>query len=282
MKRSVSLGLVLALVLTLLTAVSAVAAGIVLSHQVDDELLAAQALESAYGVTPTMQGSYFGKTVEANEGSTTVTYWGTGDLRYVLGEYTVTVRDGKASVTWSHDGESTAGGFEAEAWGIDQLNAMVAWSQAHHDVSGYYGQAMEIAQRHGAARENGRPSDGEIAALQAGYAAQSEQAQAAAKWKEQDMIALARQAVAVVFQLTEEQMALVRSPQDIYEPWEYYSLRDGKPVYSVWLYLTQRPSDRPDEFPAFTEGDGIYVVDVNVETGVIESIHYDADLGSNG
>ena len=280
-KLSLTLGLVLAL---LLAAASAVAAGIVFSRRADAALLADQALEKAYGVTSAMQGGYFTKTVEEKaDGETVVTYAGMEALRYVLGEYTVTLKNGNAAVKWSRDGEPTSGGFDSDAWGAEQLAAMMAWDNAHHDVSGYWNKAVEIAGRHGAETSFAGPSptQAEIEALAAQYAADEAAARAAAKLSEEDMISRAAQAVAAAYGLTPEQAARMTCPQDI-EEYYYYNFRDGKPVYSVWFYLTQRPSDDPEVFPEFTEKDGIYVVDVNVETGVIEHTLYDPPLGGNG
>ena len=59
-------------------------------------------------------------------------------------------------------------------------------------------------------------------------------------------------------------------------------MMDGKPVYNVWFYLQQVPADNdPDTITPFTEKDGAYWVDVNVETGEIESTIYDSGLGGN-
>ena len=282
MKKRFSVILAAALVL-ILTAVSAIAAGLVFSKQVDDVALAGQALEKTYGVTPTMQGSYFGKTVQESPEGTTVTYRGIEDLRFVLGEYTVTVKDGKAAAAWSHDGESTEGGFDADAWGTEQMNAMLAWEKEHHNVTGYYGKAVEAVQRNEAAvKNNGTPSEEEIAAVLARQEADAAAAKAAAKLTEQEMAALAREAVAAVYELTDEQLALLQCAQDIDVEMDYYSLQAGKPVYNVWFSLQQELSDDPVVFPPFTEKDGQYWVSVNVETGVIESTQYDTGLGGNG
>ncbi|NLD83051.1 MAG: hypothetical protein GX637_02715 [Clostridiales bacterium] len=282
MKKKLSLGLVLAVVL-ILGAVSAVASGLVFSRRVDDAALAGQALEKAYGVTPTMQGTYFSKTVEEGPEGTTVTYWGIEDLRFVLGEYTVTLKDGKAAVTWSHDGESTAGGFDADAWGVEQMKAMLDWEKEHHDVTGYYGKAVEAIQRNEAAdRRGGVPSAEEIQAVLARQEADAAAAKAAARLTEQDMAALAREAVATVYELSDAQMALLKCAQDIDEEMNFYSLQADKPVYNVWFSLQQELSDDPAVFPPFTEKDGQYWVSVNVETGVIESTQYDTGLGGNG
>jgi len=59
-------------------------------------------------------------------------------------------------------------------------------------------------------------------------------------------------------------------------------MEDEKPVFYVWFYLSQgQVSSVPGTRPDFVEKDGIYVVDVNVETGVIESTLYDSGLGAN-
>ena len=62
----------------------------------------------------------------------------------------------------------------------------------------------------------------------------------------------------------------------------YYRMKDGKPVLTVMLSLQQRPADNSSAFPPFTPGDGVYWVDVNVETGTIEDLLYDSQLGGNG
>ena len=59
-------------------------------------------------------------------------------------------------------------------------------------------------------------------------------------------------------------------------------MKDGKAVFTIMLSLHQQVSNDPTEFPMFTEKDGIYWVDVNVESGVIENILYDSELGGNG
>ena len=268
--------------------VTALAAGLIFSRKVDDMTLASRELEKAYGVTATMQGSYFVREVEQTDQETVVSFTGLENLRYVLGEYTVTVRNGKASAVWSRDGEDTTGGFEADAWGVDQLNAMVDWDKNNHDPYqlGYYPLAAEIAQRHQA--ENiwsGMPSEDEINAAAKLRQEENNRSRAAAKLTEKEMIDLARQAVASVYGLTDDQMNHIKCPQetgDIDEDECYYGMEDEKPVFYVWFYLSQgQVSSVPGARPDFVEKDGIYVVDVNVETGVIESTLYDSGLGAN-
>ena len=83
--------------------VTALAAGLVLSRNVDDMSVARRELEKAYGVTSTMLGSDFGETVEHKDNETIITFWGNEGLRYVLGEYTVTVQNGKVALWLSED-----------------------------------------------------------------------------------------------------------------------------------------------------------------------------------
>ena len=268
--------------------VTALADGLVFSKKVDDLTLAKQELEKAYGVTETMLGSYFCDTVEQKEDETVVTFWCNDNMNYVLGEYTVTIKDGKATARWSHDGEDTSGGFESEAWGVDQMNAMLEWEKEHRDVSAYYPQATEIAKKHHAEIVNeGMPSDEEIAAILQLQEDEEQQARAAAKLSEPEMIEMAREAVKSVYDLSEEQMGLllISNLQEDEEDEEesYYGMQDDKPVYTVWFWLHQAPDDDdPTTWPEFTEKDGVYLVDVNVETGVIERVYYETGMGANG
>ena len=267
--------------------ITALAAGLVFSRRADDITLASRELEKAYGVTLTMQGSYFEREVDHNEQETVVTFAGLENLRYVLGEYTVTVKDGKATAVWNHDGEDTAGGFEAEAWGTDQLNAMLDWDKTNHDPYqlDYYSQAVEIARKHQAEITYGMPSEEEINVILNLRDEEENKARSAAKLTEKEMIALARQAVASVYGLTDEQMDLIKCPQstgNIDEDGHYYGMEGGKPVYNVWFYLHQSPVDNNSAArPEFMEKDGIYVIDVNVETGEIEATLYDSGLCAN-
>ena len=185
------------------------------------------------------------------------------------------------------DGEDTAGGFEAEAWGTDQLNAMLDWDKTNHDPYqlDYYSQAVEIARKHQAEITYGMPSEEEINVILNLRDEEENQARSAAKLTEKEMIALARQAVASVYGLTDEQMDLIKCPQstgNIDEDGHYYGMEGGKPVYNVWFYLHQAPADNDSAArPEFMEKDGIYVIDVNVETGEIEATLYDSGLCAN-
>ena len=125
----------------------------------------------------------------------------------------------------------------------------------------------------------------ELSAIMALADNEVEQARSAAKLSEKEMIELARQAIITVYGLTDEQMKLIKCSLDYdsNEEFNTYMIQDGKPVYNVWFYLQQAPADDdPDTYTPFTEKDGVYWVDINVETGEIESTTYDTGLGGNG
>lgn len=87
MKKKVSVGLVFAMVLVLLS-VAALAAGILLSRGADAARTADRALEEKYGVTQEMLTYFYREEEEQPEGAVRVTYTGKDDLEYVLGTYT--------------------------------------------------------------------------------------------------------------------------------------------------------------------------------------------------
>ena len=124
-KKRLSVGLVLTIVLLLIT-VTALAAGIIFAKRVPATEIADQALLKTYGITARMQSLFTRKTAEGEGGTTVVTYEGIEHLAYVLGKYTVIV-DGQTvkNICWSHDGEDTSGGLEASAWGKDQLEEIL-------------------------------------------------------------------------------------------------------------------------------------------------------------
>ena len=129
------------------------------------------------------------------------------------------------------------------------------------------------------------PSEEEIAAILQLQEDEEQQARAAAKLSEPEMIEMAREAVKSVYDLSEEQMGLLYVPNEDEEEEEesYYGMQDDKPVYTVWFWLHQAPDDDdPTTWPEFTEKDGVYLVDVNVETGVIERVYYETGMGANG
>ena len=80
-------------------------------------------LQEQYGITNEMMTVLYRDEGEtAADGSRVFTYAAVEGLyAEQIGVYTVTVKDGKAKAVWSHDGESTADGIKAGAWGAEQL-----------------------------------------------------------------------------------------------------------------------------------------------------------------
>lgn len=265
--------------------VTALAAGLVFSSRVDAAKLAEKAMADTYGVTDTMLSTFFSRTVsETADGGTTVVYSGIDFLRDVLGEYTVSVKDGTATAVWSHDGESTSGLFDAEAWGKEQLEEMLRTAADRHDLSAFSEKAKAIAAKQEAASDelpegSAWEKTGEAEALAAAKAS---------SYSEEDLLKLARDAVVSAYQFTDDQAKMLKFVFELEDmaddtaDYLYYRMKDGKPVLTVMLSLQQQVSDDPSAFAPFTQRDGVYWVDVNVETGVIEDLLYDSQLGGNG
>lgn len=265
--------------------VTALAAGLVFSSRVDAAKLAEKAMADTYGVTDVMLSTFFSRTVsETADGGTTVVYSGIDFLNEVLGTYTVAVKDGAASAVWSHDGESTSGLFDAEAWGKEQLEEMLRTAAERHDLSAFSEKAKAIAAKHKAAsselpKGSAWEKTGEAEALAAARSS---------SYSEEDLLALAHDAVVSAYRLTDDQAKMLKFVFELEDmaddtaDYLYYHLKDGKPVLTIMLSLQQQKSDDPSAFAPFTERDGVYWVDVNVETGTIEDLLYDSQLGGNG
>ena len=149
MMKKFSAGLAFLLALMLMTA-TALAANLILSPKLSAINIADRALEDRYGITLTMQ-TYFGRTeAEQPDGSVLVTYEGVEDMAYALGQYTVTVRNGQAvSTAWSHDGESTEGGFESDAWGAEQIQEMLRLNEETGSTAAFDDYIEAVNARHG-------------------------------------------------------------------------------------------------------------------------------------
>ena len=160
---------------------------------------------------------------------------------------------------------------------------MMRMSSEKHEVQEFAGEAEAIAKRHDASSY--KPASTGY------YKAGEEEAKAAAEASGrtgEDLSLLAIEGAALAYDLTPEQREMLLPPDKTDLPandlgdYMYYHMQDGKPVYTVRHSLHQKFSDDPNVFPPFTEKDGVYWVDVNVETGMIENILYDTELGGNG
>ena len=114
MKKAIALAL--CAVLALASAV-ALAAGLLFSGRVDVQTKAEQAILERYGLTRDML-SVFGRDVDEATGSVIFTPLGESSDQLVerLGTYTVTVRGGEATASWSHDGEMVGDDLSSPVW----------------------------------------------------------------------------------------------------------------------------------------------------------------------
>ena len=277
MKRKMSFGLVLALILALLS-MTAFAASLVFSPKADIARLADRALEEQYGITDEMQ-VYFHRAVDQKkDGSAVVTYTGNWELRYVLGEYTVTVHGKDAKAVWSHDGEDTSGGLDAAAWGVDQLNEMMRLYKETHDMSAYIDKAEAVAAKRGAAVENPLFTPESERITEEEYLSRQDALRAKSKLTEAELLAIARQAVESTYSLNAEQMDKLAHNPGL----SAYLEADGRLMYETCMVLIQQPSDDPNVYPEYVQMDGEYIVLIDTVSGVVEDIRYDAELAGNG
>ena len=274
MTKKFSIGMAVILAIVLMSA-TALAAGLIFSPKVDTLALADKTLEETYGVNQAMLG-YFHRTVqEQADGTTVVTYEGFENLSYVLGSYTITVKGNKAAAVWSRDGEDTSGGLDADAWGVEQLAEMLKISTTEHEVKSYFNKANAINAKHGLTFETRIQGTVET---EEEYAARQVEIKALQKLTQKEIEDLARQALALTYGLTDDQINALRAETDSY----YYCYKNDRPCLEVFFFLQQKTSDDPDVWPEWTAMDGQYWVAVNVETGVIEDILYDSGLNGNG
>ena len=85
--------------------VTALAAGLVFSGRFDAVKVAENAVRESYGITDDMLSTFFSRATEDKEdGTSLITYSGVDYFHYVLGDYTVTVKDGKGKCHDKRDG----------------------------------------------------------------------------------------------------------------------------------------------------------------------------------
>lgn len=269
MKKVLAVALVA--VLALASAV-ALAAGLMVSNRVDASALADRALEDKYGITEEML-TYFHRDVqELSDGTTIVTYAGIENFAYVLGTYTVEVRGGEAEVVWSREGEDTSGGFDATAWGAEQLETAIAINKETNSLGEAAVKASEHAHAAGAEWQAPAPLEN---AVPEGYQSWEHyyrtQALPVMAIAPKDALMLAKDAIVQRYGLSQTQADAMQW----HDTWTDFSMVGEVPVLDVWFSLTL-------EDGTWTEGDGLYGASVNVENGVIEEMYYDSALAGNG
>ena len=280
MKKKLSVGLALTIVLVLLS-MSALAAGLLLSAKVSATQIADRELEKQYGITAEMQTFFAREENEMPDGAIQVTYSGVGGMEYVLGSYTALVKDGKAEISWSHDGEDTSGGYEAEAWGLEQLRQMMADSLVQEKKDAFMSKAGEIGAKHNST-EDDAPSE-----ANENYYKQREASKTAAlkarKLSEDEMIRIGREFIISNYGLNEEQIARLELYTNSFEDEEncWYEMISGQPCFQV-EYLLYNDEYETGDMTKRTEMNGYYNVYVNVETGAVEEYEYNSSLAGQG
>lgn len=242
-----------ALILVLAAAV-AVAAGLTRSAKYDAKLLAHQALEEKYGFTRDMD-SFFRCTVEEKAGETVVTYSAdedVGDFAWKLGDYIVTIRDGKAEASWSNDGEAVGGDFSSDVWDTALLARGIARRKAGEEWYEITGETLETGESlSGAEKTTPEVSTAGESAVQPGEGMLAEQ----------EALDLARQALEGDGGISAEAL---NDPEN--ELYAVCQKEEGKTVWNVW----------------FHSAEGISVVTLDAADGTILDVIVDTGMAGNG
>lgn len=242
-----------ALVLVLAAAV-AVAAGLTRSAKYDAKLLAHHALEEKYGFTRDMD-SFFRCTVEEKAGETVVTYSvdeDVGDFAWKLGDYIVTIRDGKAEASWSNDGEAVGGDFSSDVWDTALLARGIARRKAGEEWYEITGETLETGESlSGAEKTTPEVSAAGESAVQPGEG----------MLVEQEALDLARQALEGDGGISAEAL---NDPEN--ELYAVCQKEEGKTVWNVW----------------FHSAEGISVVTLDAADGTILDVIVDTGMAGNG
>ena len=242
-----------ALILVLAAAV-AVAAGLTRSAKYDAKLLAHQALEEKYGFTRDMD-SFFRCTVEEKAGETVVTYSAdedVGDFAWKLGDYIVTIRDGKAEASWSNDGEAVGGDFSSDVWDTALLARGIERRKAGEEWYEITGETLETGESlSGAEKTTPEVSAAGESAVQPGEGMLAEQ----------EALDLARQALEGDGGISAEAL---NDPEN--ELYAVCQKEKGKTVWNVW----------------FHSAEGISVVTLDAADGTILDVIVDTGMAGNG
>ncbi|MBR6707758.1 MAG: hypothetical protein IKI84_13945 [Clostridia bacterium] len=284
MKKKISVIIAFAVLLAALSA-AALAASLLFSPRVNAARIAERAMAEERGVTTEMM-TFFGREEEEQpDGTVRVTFSGAGDLNYVLGTYTVLVKDGKAEILWSHDGKDTSGGYEAEAWGKDQLTEMLSDCLDARRKQAFLRRAAAIAEAHGASEDvsSSEPDETWPERLEADKTAAME----ARRLPEEDLVAIGREFIITNYSLGEAEISLM----ELYtvcgesEGNSWYVMVNGKPCLKV-EYLLYAPYTALQaingEPRSHMDKEGYYIVYVNVTDGTVEEYVHDSGLGGEG
>lgn len=263
-KKKMTVGMALALVLVLVGSL-AVAAGMMFSPRYDVLKMADDALCEAYSISDDLL-PFFGRMLNESEGI--VTYRAMEDLRSVIGDYTVTIENGSATAKWSLDG--VEGAWNAEK--LVEINQICkqqggyaeVYAMARADEDKYHLAASAASEMQTSAEEN-------VLAVMEKQEKESEMVKAAAKLTVSEMDQTGRAALKERFGLNDQQVAKLELEDDSCA----WYIKNNQKLFSLYYWLWQNENE-------WVEGNGIYIVDVNVETGAVEEIYYDNGLLGNG
>jgi len=261
-KKKMTAAMVLTLVMVLVGSI-ALAAGLIFSPRYDALKMADDALLETYGISDDLL-PFFSR--ELNEATGSVTYYGMEDLQSVIGGYIVSVTDGKAEVIWTLDG--LEGGWNAEK--LAEINTLCK-------QDGGYSTAVRMAREDAEKYQLSGLNDSvfleekDFLALQEQQNQNREIVKQVAKKTAEEMDQIARAAIKKRFGLTDSQLSMMKLEEDSCE----WYIKDERNLYSLYYWLWQSETE-------WKEGNGIYVVDVNVENGAVEEIFYDNGLLGNG
>ena len=206
-------------IVVLLTALLVMSASsaeeLTVSGRVNAVMYADKALEEHFGITLLLQ-DYFLRTVEEKEDNVfIVRYEGIENYAYVLGRYEVTVdRNHVTGITWSHDGEDTSGGFEAEAWGAEQIMEMLRLNQEAGTTEPFDARINEIGRKHGFVYVPNILSDEENERKMARIEKNCEKARNLSTLSIEEMTEIGRRAVASLYGLSPERERALESVVD--------------------------------------------------------------------
>ena len=234
---------------------------------------------------------FYREVKENGDGTSTVTFSIPDTASFPtdrIGEYTVIVKGNQAEASWSNDGMNTSGGLEAEAYGPEQLHML------SYDYAGTMDKLVKMGvmpHPAGVKTPNPRLAGGEITDWTEEDQAEADRAQAKADAENEARLAeiakaekegsmtveeavkSAKEAIVQEYKLTDAQAKKLTYEAD---QTTYVTYQEGQPLVHLMFWLWQE-----DEDP-FTEKDGQYWVTINLQTGVIEDILYDAGLAGNG
>lgn len=264
-KRKMTAGMAFAMILVLVGSL-ALATGLMFSQRYDVVRLADEAMLDTYGITDELQ-ALFSKRVVLDEEQTMVYYVGLEDFSGMLGDYTVTINKGKAAAKWSFDDLPNVG------WNAEKLTTVMEGCKQEGGYGEVVMEARSAAEAAGveAMEKSTMHSEEEIRAMEEKKRLTEQDVQNMALLTVEEMDKLARQAIQQRFGLKDDQMEKL----ELVEGSCVWMMQNGRPVYPAYYWLSQSEA-------GWSKGDGIYIVNVDVQTGVVDQITYDVGLFGNG